>query len=213
MAFVSRNPKIILNPETAEGCTLLRPDNMAGGQEFIGFLKNVYVDTTYDKPNNCYVFKGRDDGKDYLIFGCKSMHDEMAPYAIGDLVSVTYNGTHVNKGGKYAGKSSHVWRVMGESTWIPSPEFIQQLQQEVYSRRIEVQRQLATSPQGMSQPQGYAPQQHQQQYQQQNYGAAPQGYAPQQHGYVNAGPVSVATPNSHQQHPSSYGSRPTDPFG
>jgi len=211
MAFVSRNPKTILNPETADGCILLRPDNMAGSQEFIGFLKNVYVDSTYDKPNNCYVFKGRDDGKDYLIFGCKSMHEEMAPYVIGDLVSIKYNGTHINKGGKYAGKSSLVWKVLGESTWIPSTEFIQQLQQEVYNRRIEVQRQLATNPQGMSQPQGYAPQQ------QQNYGMAPQGYAPPLHpqmqqGHVNAAPVFVA-PSSHQQHPSSYGSRPTDPFG
>lgn len=138
MAFVSRNPKTVLNPETAEDCISVEAKNLTAGQEFIGYYKNLYTDSTYN--SKCYVFKGKDDGKDYLFYGSKSLNDEMAYYTQGDLVSIVYKGQHENKKGPFAGKLSHIWKVSGESTWIPSPEFVAQLQQEVFNRRMEVQR-------------------------------------------------------------------------
>ena len=44
---------------------------------------------------------------------------------------------------------AHIWKVTGEDSWIPTQEFITQLQQEVYNRRVEVQKMLA-SPRGMA---------------------------------------------------------------
>lgn len=222
MAFVSRNPNNILNPETADGCVLLNPEKMANGQEFIGFYKNMYVEPTYD--NKCYVFKGRDDGKDYLIFGCTSMHTEMAHYSIGDLVSITYEGEWVNKKGKYAGKSSHIWKVMGETDWIPTPEFINQLQQEVYNRRLEVQRQLGTPQgqnfhnqrpmQGQSQFVNAGPVQvtavHPNQWSQNQTQTT--GYF-QNNGMPAVQTAQVNIPQSQNPFLNPYGTKPTDPFG
>lgn len=143
MAFISRNPKNVLNPECAENFVSVEPKKLSAGQEFIGYFKNMYTDPTYN--NKCYVFKSADDGKDYLFYGTKSLNDELVYYTQGDLVSITYGGQHENKKGPFAGKMSHVWKVSGESTWIPSPEFIAQLQSEVSQRRMEVQQLLANS--------------------------------------------------------------------
>lgn len=165
MAFVSRNPKTILNPETADGCIVVDPRNLSEGQEFIGFFKNTYTDPIYN--NKCYVFKGKEDGKDYLFYGTTALHNEMAYYSIGDLVSIVYHGQKTVKNGRFSGKMAHIWKVSGETSWIPSPEFVQQLQQEVYNRRVEVQRQLSNPPginvmnqqrpvQGFNQSQAYA---------------------------------------------------------
>lgn len=148
MVFVSRNPKTILNPETSENCIAIEPKNLTSGQEFIGYYKNQYMDPVYN--NKCYVFKGKEDCKDYLFYGTKSLHDEMAYYSQGDLVSIVYKGQHENKKGPFAGKISHIWKVSGENTWIPSPEFISQLQQEVYNRRLEVQALLTNSKMGIA---------------------------------------------------------------
>jgi len=178
MAFVSRNPKTVLNPEAAENYISVEPKNLQPGQEFIGYFKNMYRDSVYN--NNCYVFKGKEDGRDYLFYGTKSLKDEMVYYSQGDLVSIIYKGQHENKKGPFAGKFSHVWKVTGEDSWAPTPEFIAELQQEVYNRKIEVQRILST-PRGfdstiqnqhatISQLQNNAPQL-------QSFGS-PQGFAP-----------------------------------
>lgn len=154
MAFVSRNPKIVLNPETAENCISVEAKNLTPGQEFIGYYKNQYTDPVYN--NKCYVFKGKEDGQDYLFYGAASLHNEMVYFSQGDLVSVIYKGQHENKKGPFAGKLSHIWKVTGEDTWIPSPEFIAELQQEVFNRRVEVQKQLS-NPRGINTPSFTAP--------------------------------------------------------
>lgn len=157
MAFVSRNPKTVLNPETAENCIGIEPKNLQAGQEFIGYYKNQYVDPVYN--NKCYVFKGKDDGRDYLFYGTKSLHDELSYYSQGDLVSIIYKGQHENKKGPFAGKMSHIWKVTGEDSWIPSEEFVNQLRQEVQIRRQQVQQILSSGmPIAYQQkPQGFAP--------------------------------------------------------
>lgn len=142
MAFVSRNPKAILNPETAENCVNVEPKNLQAGNEFIGFYKNCYIETEY--TNKCYVFKSKDDGRDYLFYGTKALHTEMAYYSQGDLVSIIYQGEKVAKTGKFAGKSFHAWKVTADDSWIPPAEFIAQLQHEVQTRRVEVQNILGT---------------------------------------------------------------------
>lgn len=142
MAFVSKNPKAILNPETAENCVNVEPKNLQAGTEFIGFYKNCYIEKEYD--NQCYVFKSKDDGRDYLFYGSAALRNEMAYYTQGDLISIVYQGEKVAKTGKFAGKSFHVWKVSADNEWIPSPEFVAQLRQEVHNRRIEVQNILGT---------------------------------------------------------------------
>lgn len=137
MAFVSRNPKAILNPETANDCVSVEPKNLEAGVEFIGFYKNCFVDSAYN--NKCYVFKSKENGKDYLFYGSAALHSEMAYYVQGDLLSIRYEGEKIAKKGKFAGKPFHAWKVGADDTWVPSPEFIAQLQAEVQARRIEVQ--------------------------------------------------------------------------
>lgn len=137
MAFVSRNPKAILNPETAENCIAVEPKNLQAGTEFIGYYKNCYTDSEYS--NKCYVFKSKDDGKDYLFYGTRALHNEMVYYSQGDLVSIVYQGEKIAKTGKFAGKPYHAWKITGDNAWIPSQEFIQELQSEIQARRIEVQ--------------------------------------------------------------------------
>lgn len=161
MAFVSRNPKAILNPETAENCVSVEPKNLQVDSEFLGYYKNCYTESEYN--NKCYVFKSKDDGKDYLFYGTKALHNEMVYYSQGDLISIIYQGEKIVKSGKFAGKPFHAWKVTGENAWIPSPEFIAELQKEVHNRRIEVQQLLSTNghpiqqaprPQGFGNPAG-----------------------------------------------------------
>lgn len=152
MAFVSRNPERVLNPETAENYVRVKGEGLAVGTQIIGYFKNTYIEPIHD--SRCYVLKGRDDGIDYLIYGCRSLDRDMGYltnvngkykdrgfgfYTQGDLLTLLYNGIYIVKGGSYAGKPSHTWVVTAEDTWMPTPEFVSQLQQEVHSRRIEVQ--------------------------------------------------------------------------
>jgi hypothetical protein len=65
--------------------------------------------------------------------------------SIGDLLCIRYGGQYIVKGGKYQGKTSHIWKVLKDMEWTPTPEFVGQLQQEVQARRLEVQRMLSQS--------------------------------------------------------------------
>lgn len=196
MAFVSRNPKNSLNPEVAENFVSMEAKNTPIGTEVIGFFKHVYTDSLY--KNKCYVIKGKEDGLDYLFYGCASLHNEMAYYSIGDLVSIVYKGTKENKSGPFAGKSSNIWKVNGENSWMPSPDFVQSLQQEVMQRKAQVNMLLANTNQ-YAQQQSYNPQpqqfnqqwnqQPQQQYQQQYQ--QPQQFTPS----VSVAPVSAPKKN------------------
>lgn len=155
MAFVSRNPKAILNPETADNCVNVEPKNLQAGTEFIGFYKNCYTDPEYN--NKCYVFKSKDDGRDYLFYGTKALQNEMVYYEQGDLVSIIYQGEKIAKTGKFAGKPYHAWKVTGDNAWIPSQEFIFGLQAEIQARRIEVQNLRGVAPITASRPQSIPP--------------------------------------------------------
>jgi hypothetical protein len=213
MAFVSCDPKNILNPETAENCFVANPKELAEGSQFIGYYKHSYIEREYN--NKCYVLKGKDDGKDYLFYGATSLHKGMSNCVYGQLLCLSYHGMKENKGGKYAGKSSRIWKVGMDPSWEPSVEFVMQLQQEVMNRRIEVQNLLRAQHQSNHQMQG---QYQQAGYAQPNYMVQPQ-YQPQTPNHnppthyttMTQGlppelqPVLTSQPNPHF--------KPTDPFG
>jgi hypothetical protein len=220
MAFVSCDPKNILNPETAENCFVANPKELAAGSQFIGYYKHSYIEHEYN--NKCYVLKGKDDGKDYLFYGATSLHNGMAKCVYGQLLCITYHGMKKNEGGKYIGKSSHIWKVGMDPGWEPSVEFVMQLQQEVMNRRIEVQNLLRAQHQSNHQMQGYPASQ---QYQQGGYAQPTHMVQPQYqyqapnpnppiHYTTNnipmAQPVSPPLPNTHLN---TFVPKITDPFG
>jgi len=214
MAFVSRDPRNILNPETADGCFVADTKTIAPGTEFIGFYKNCYTDSQYN--NKCYVLKGRDDGRDYLFFGATAIHSEMKNWKYGDLMCFRYEGMKENKGGKFAGKLSHIWKISGDDSREPDPAFVAQLQQEVMNRRMEVQQILASQNRGgqhmqsYPQAQGNYTQQVNQttQYAQQQYVQPNYQY---QQAPVHANGNSVQSSNSVNPYPNQP--KHTDPFG